>query len=188
MAINDIYCIRNNNRLNQGDILEGLSIVSAVFQAGDVIETRVTFPYIIVMTQDCDLEQDYRSREKEDAKEEEDKFLQSILVCPAFVAEDLKEGNHLSEFGLKPLSIPSERYRLVRSNQIKRHHFLEESLRYKMPDLIVDFKIYYTVPRDKIYEKSKEKNKVSIRNLFREDLSQRFSYYLSRIGLPVISK
>ena len=43
---------------------------------------RIHHPYVIVTTQDCDLEQDYGARQGEI---QEDKLLEHILFCPHFL-------------------------------------------------------------------------------------------------------
>ncbi len=52
-----------------------------------------------------------------------------------------------------------------------------------MGPLIIDFKHYYTIPRNILYQNLDHYN-VSITELHREQLSQRFAYYLSRVGTP----
>lgn len=53
-----------------------------------------------------------------------------------------------------------------------------------IPELVIDFKHYYTIPTEEMYEAYKENYLASVEPLYREDLSQRFANYLSRIGLP----
>lgn len=53
----------------------------------------------MVLTQECDLEQDHANRES--SKGEQDKFLPSILFAPAYLAQKLREGEHLIEFDQK---------------------------------------------------------------------------------------
>lgn len=54
----------------------------------------------------------------------------------------------------------------------------------QLPELVIDFKHYYAIPRDTLFRMYPEHYLVTINQLFRESLSQRFSNYLSRIGLP----
>ncbi len=74
-------------------------------------------PYLSVLSQDCDLESDYWNRKDIESKcevEEDknkkitnDKFLQSILVCPAYPAKLVKKGTHLEELKLTMQKIDS---------------------------------------------------------------------------------
>lgn len=80
-------------------------------------------PYLVILTQDCDLESDSRNHDdlfkllgedcippeddKENKKKSHDKFLHSILVCPAYPAKQLKKGTHLKGLGLEMQKIDS---------------------------------------------------------------------------------
>ena len=54
-----------------------------------------------------------------------------------------------------------------------------------MPELVIDFKHYYSVPRDLFYLRKEESEYMARLNVpFRELVSQRFAYFLSSVGLP----
>jgi len=167
-----------NSRFYQGDILKNLSFV-----IGDATrETNmdlIRLKYAVILSQDCDIEQDFSSREKK----ENDKHLRSLLVCPAFDLEEFANGTHFEEwqmetFGRKKVD------KLKSNDEYKRYHHLPNSSEFSIPDLVLDFKHFFTLPRDFLYKKKKEVYISSLSELFREVLSQRFSSYLSRIGLP----
>lgn len=67
---------------------------------------------------------------------------------------------------------------------LKEYQIKESGI--QVPNLVIDFKHYYTVSREKMYN-NLNNYFVSSKPLFREQLSQRFAYYLNRIGLPNIS-
>lgn len=202
--IDTAYVEHDLKRIFQGDILRDFKYPAwnlARKVDGELIE--LTIPYLIVMTQDCDLESDrrnhddlfkllgedcnYLDEEKESEKENHDKFLHSILVCPAYPAKQLKKGNHLKGLGLKMQKIDSStQWNFIKNNQNPRYHFLRKDVELQIPDLVIDFKHYYTVPRDILYDTIKDHYLGTISELFREFLSQRFAFYLSRIGLPII--
>ncbi|MDD1745413.1 MAG: hypothetical protein LUQ20_06370 [Candidatus Methanoperedens sp.] len=120
--------------------------------------SQATLPYIIVLTQDCDLELDFNNR-SQPASEKHDKYLQTILICPAYNAEVFRIGDHLKSIGLKMHEWKkSEDYKRITQQNHARFHFLEKNQALQVPQLIVDFK------------------------------HQRFSSYLSRIGLPDIKE
>ena len=52
-----------------------------------------------------------------------------------------------------------------------------------MPELIIDFKHFFTINRNKLYDQL-DKRLCSLDTLFKEKVNQRFSNYVSRIGLP----
>ena len=180
-------------RANQGDIYRKLSVPFSTIPvqggSGEEIEiTEIDYPYAVVLSQECDLEQDYTNRCN--ANEEHDKFLPSILFAPAYLSEKLRYGKHLEEIGMKMQHISSIPWKVVKQNKNYRYHFLDQGLTLGVPELTIDFKHYFTVPRGLFcYQFLNEHHYVaSLETLFRETLSIRFGYYLSRIGLPVIKK
>ncbi len=77
-----------------------------------------------------------------------------------------------------------ERFREIKKNRYPRYHFIESDSNFKVPELVVDFKHYAAIQREWIYSQFSECYFASLKPLFREALSQRFAYYISRIGLP----
>lgn len=52
--------------LHQGDIIKDVELVENVIeQDGNITVSKIVFPYIIVLTQDCDLTWDYNNRNSE---------------------------------------------------------------------------------------------------------------------------
>lgn len=187
-SLNRIYIKRPLSRIWQGDILRDIEYIEWITENPEEEKLqipKIQLPYIVVLTQDCDLEQDYNSKQ-DNNRENEDKFLQSILVCPAYMATSVKEGTHLKDYGLNRQRIPSNQFGEVKKNHMYRYHYLESDIELQIPEMVIDFKQYYTIPRDKLYEFYKTKYLATINYLFRESLSKRFAYYLSRIGLPTI--
>src|SRR3990172_3977615 len=87
------YCRVASGRIHQGDILRDLKVPGII--GGEQLTVSVlTLPYSVVMTQDCDLEWDFVFR-NDSSKPTHDKYLQSILLCPAYPGESLKLGEHL---------------------------------------------------------------------------------------------
>lgn len=183
--IDSVYLRHERERLCQGDIFRDIEYIFDIKETGESIEfdTR-KLPYIIVLTQDCDLESDHRNHTL--TPNNQDKFLQSILVSPAYLAEQLKEGTHLSDLGLTMQKLNTGLWKPVKSNQNARYHFLPANTDFQIPDLVVDFKHYYTIPKERLVSNT---NYIGTLNeLFRENLSHRFSHYLSRIGLPELNE
>ncbi len=179
---------KNNTKENicQGDIFKKFRYITWIEPKGKIISTDVIdIPFFVVLTQACDLEQDFEERSKGNHKRS-DKIINSLLVCPAYLAEELREGIHL-----KPLKIDRINgavWKNIESNNHKRFHFLKGNDKLAIPDLVLDFKQYYTLPLEKIYGLYGAHYFCSIDNMFKENLSQRFANYLSRIGLPNLKK
>jgi len=183
--IESIFIKHDEKRICQGDIFrdfEYIEFVSNNKKTG--IGIKKIFPYLLVLSQDCDLESDHKNHME--CEDNQDKYLISILVCPGYSADALREGNHLKEYSLKMNTINSERWNNIKNNQNSRYHFLRGVQELQIPNLVVDFKHYYTISRDMLYENFKDYYLGSINELFREAISQRFANYLSRIGLPLL--
>lgn len=188
--VDSLYCRHTLERFHQGDILRDILVVLWVFKKGEdkgssKIEVKKRgLEYAVILTQECDLEQDINNRR--DCKDHSDKFIDSILLIPAYPADKLRQGIHIKD--QKKQSFNSDLWRPVKQNHDYRYHYLTEYPDYQLPSLVADFKHYFTVPRDVLYEtyKQKEHYVASLETLFREDLSIRFTQYLARIGLPEI--
>jgi hypothetical protein len=180
-----MYIQKKEPRVLQGDFIENFPYNLSRIVDGSLETNSITFPYIVVLTQDCDLERDYENRENGN-RQDNDKDLQSILICPAYLAESLHTGAHLDDLGLKMKPWDKDLWKHIKRNQHERFHFLPQ-FETLMPDLVLDFKHFYTFQREQIYEIHKTQYKVSLAVPFRENLSQRFANYLSRIGLPNLS-
>lgn len=202
--IDAAYVKHDLDRICQGDILRDFQYPAWNLPQdteGELIELSI--PYLVILTQDCDLESDCRNHDdlfkllgedcippeenKENKKKSHDKFLHSILVCPAYPAKQLKKGTHLKGLGLEMQKIDSStQWNFIKNNQNPRYHFLRKDRELQIPESVIDFKHYYTVPRDILYNEIENHYLGTISELFREFLSQRFAFYLSRIGLPII--
>jgi hypothetical protein len=186
--INTYYRKHNAGRIVQGDILREVKFTDwdwDIKNSNIEIYEKV-LPYLVIITQDCDLDQDFKYRTT--TTKNNDKLLQSILVCPAYGWEDFIKGDHLIDFDLKMESINSNQRNLIKHQQVPRYHYLETDSENQTPALVIDFKHYYTLPVEFLRYIYKKHYVSSMNELFRESLSQRFSFYLSRIGLPEIRK
>ena len=186
--IDSMYVTHAPKRICQGDILRDfVGIDWGIEDTSDKYKiSALTLPYIIVMTQDCDLELDFNNRSEPDSKTH-DKYLQTILVCPAYNATEFKEGEHLKSKELVMNKWGTDLYNQIKNQNHARFYFLEQNQAMQVPQLIVDFKHYYTIPRDVLYKMYAKCYLATFNKLFRESLSQRFSNYLSRIGLPELA-
>ncbi len=182
--INCFYDRHDCARICQGDILKDVKFYS--FSE----EKESIFQYIIILSQDCDLEWSRTSKIYADNKSFYDQFLPSILFAPAFMFDEISEGVHLKElFGIEQKGLTSGQIKKIKKNNSElRYHYLPFYQEYGCQEIIIDFKIYYTLPLDYLSKIHKVSYVATINELFREHLSQRFSHYLSRIGLPVVKE
>jgi hypothetical protein len=185
--IDSRYVKSTDKRICQGDILRDINILDnySIDKSGELEYDELNLLYIIVMTQDCDLEGDFKNR-SQTAPEKHDKFLRTILICPAYIASYFRGGKHLDGLGLKMEPWNSKNFHQIKDQNKDRFHFLDQDQELQIPEMVIDFKHYYAIPRNTLYGLYNEHYLATINQLFREFLSQRFANYLSRIGLPQI--
>ena len=182
----DRYLKHELPRLSQGDILRDLELVEWGAVAGSEPEQKITLtrrrlPYAVVLSQECDLYQDQQNR-SDPARPTQDKYLHSVLLGPAYVAQSVKEGTHLAP--LKCELLNRNRWNSVQQNSDPRYHFLPAAESLQVPDLVLDFKHFITAPLSILLDLKKDAYLASLGQLFRDSLSQRFAHFLARIALP----
>lgn len=199
-------CVTENDGcIHQGDILSNVDYIEyANIVDGNIEISKITFPKVIVLTQECDSVQYYNNRNrnysiiegKEQGEIKTNQFLLSVIVAPLYNFTDVIEGNHLSEIKIIKDNIMtntslifdhigSKEKKKIVSNSVDRYHYLKLEINGKYLDYVIDFKHYFTVDTEKIIQHKKNGNYfASLDILFREAVSQRFSNFLSRIGLP----
>ncbi|MDP2918128.1 MAG: hypothetical protein Q8N68_01355 [bacterium] len=177
--IESLYRKKNNARLYQGDIFKDLKFVTGDPEKATEKDI-ISLTYAVVLSQDCDLESDFKCRK---TNENQDKFLLSLLISPAFILESFAKGEHLG--GWRMNAFNNRQVDSIKNNDsFKRYHYLKGEPSFSVPELVIDFKHFFSLPRDFLYKEKKNKYVASLNEIFREELSQRFSNYLSRIGLP----
>lgn len=174
-------------RISQGDIYKDVEFIEYAIEKDGVIEiSKIIFPFVIILTQDCDLQQDYSVRWAKSGSSDHDKKLISVIVAPLYNVEHVYLGDHLSDLKMKMTTITKNKTpgKTLRQNQTPRYHFIEFPQNIPIVSSVIDFKHYFTVNVEYL-KKHKQNNFIcQIGPLYREDVSQRFSSFLSRIGLP----
>jgi hypothetical protein len=173
-------------RVCQGDIYRDVEFIEYISEKRGFIElSKITFPLVVVLTQDCDLQQDYTVRWSKKVTND-DKMLFSVLVAPLYNLEHFRAGEHLLDLDRKMQRINSDAVRLVKSNQNPRYHYVEFPQDVPIVPSVIDFKHYFSLNVEHV-KRAKPKHFVcKIAEVYREDISQRFASFLSRIGLPDI--
>jgi hypothetical protein len=178
---------RTSDRICQGDILRDVECIESIEEReGEVRISRVVFPLVIVLTQDCDLEQDHKFRA--DPGKTQDKWLMSVLVAPLYNVEHVYKGEHLSELELKmePITKGRSPGTFLRNNERPRYHYLEFPKRLPIVDSVIDFKHYFSAHILYLQELKRKPGKhvCTLDDLFRHDVSARFAAFLARVALP----
>lgn len=167
------------SRVCQGDIFTDLEVIENFLAEKSVVTLqKIQFPFSVCLNQECDLLNDFNGPEDKDAR------LLHLAFAPAFIFEQFLKGSHWG--GIFSSNLPQKRtnttVRKIIDNEIPRYHYLKFPDP-GLPELILDFKHFFTINRNEIYTKISHRL-CSLDDLFREKINQRFSYYLSRIGLP----
>ncbi len=87
-------------------------------------------------------------------------------------------------------------FKRIRQNKDDRYHFLEaippelDRQRQGLPQLIVDFRKYFTLPSDEIFRQCSFSKNPAMRRCrlempYREHLQSRAAFYLQRVMLPL---
>jgi hypothetical protein len=172
----------------QGEILSNVLRIRLDLQTmGTATEgiLLVTHVYAIVLTQDCDLEQDFRVRYSGGALDRSDlsRQIPNVLLGNVTTAEELKTSNKLQ----------GDLWRRVPQNKDERYHFLQavepgcDAQSQGLPEMAIDFKRYFTVPTDELYqrvERQETQRRCGLKSPYLEHLSGRFAFFLSRVALP----
>lgn len=171
-------------RIAQGDIFSNIEIIEDIEVKGNkLIVNKIRFPYVVCLNQECDLENDYNAALNDQKK---DCRLLHLAIAPAFNFEQFLSGNHWGGIYDPNNGIKRNRTngKAIIDNQNPRFHYIKFP-EVDKPELIIDFKHFFTINRNLLYS-NLNKRIYSLDGLFRENLSQRFCNYVSRIGLPVI--
>jgi hypothetical protein len=179
MKISARKTARTSTRICQGDIFTDIEVIESFEVAGSQIKiNKIEFPYIVCINQECDLENDFNCSTNKDNK------LLHIAIAPAFNFDNFLAGRHWAGIFQDNSSAKRKdtKTKLIMDNEIPRYHFLKFP-ETEMPELLIDFKHFFTINRDLLYSQI-NKRLCSLDDLFKEKLSQRFSSFISRIGLP----
>lgn len=184
--------------ISQCDIFRNVEFLEYVEEGETSIEiSKIVFPLVMVLTQSCDLQQDFNARACDVVNEQReegsiiqsnhDKFLISVIVSPIYNFEDFRMGSHLSQLGMTMQNKGSRNKTLCKNimqNENKRYHYLKFNEEVNIVESVIDFKHYFSV-NVRYLRKIKAKQYVcSIKSLYRELILQRFSNFIGRIGLP----
>jgi len=131
------------------------------------------------------LENDHQYRREGAKPTDQERTLPTILVVPAYNAETMLSGEYLPRFIRR--AIQAKEIEKWARNDTPRWHFLQRRQEYQIPELVLDFRVYYCIDSDAFYENyasSDHHYLGTLDKLYRENVSDRFAFYLARIGLP----
>jgi hypothetical protein len=175
-------------RVRQGDIFTDVEFIEYATQKSGIIEvSKIQFPLVAVLSQDCDLARNFELMADNNARNHS-RLLLSVIVAPVYNFQQFCAGEHLSDpsINLKMSQISeAQMINWIKRNQHARYHFLTfEKESGLVPEAVVDFKHYFTVTSRYLESIRDFSFKCKLSVLYREHLSQRFASFLARIGLP----
>lgn len=148
------------------------------------------FPLAVIISQACDviamddLVNNMRGKPA--------KFMPSILMCPIYANDTARNGDHIKDiFQQLSLNFESENtyqkddYKVAMRDWHYRIHALAVEVNKKtvIDNAVVDFKHYFTVPISYLIAHKKDRI-LHLEDLFAEQLTLKFSTYLSRVAIP----
>jgi hypothetical protein len=176
------YCVTDiSAEIRQAEIISDLRYYSVVENAADASKLDINatkLPYAITITPDCDLLQDFKGGKSGS--------LFGVLLFP------MEEGAAARKLRGKNTA----EWRSISGNHWSQFYFLSaigpeyDNLGTGLPDLLVDFKRYFTVPASEITRQCKLSGTVKasrrcrLNDMWREDFRHRALAYMGRIGVP----
>lgn len=182
------YVASDSARLRQGEIIEDLVELGPVASDHRRLEAdeprvtaqfeRIRHPYVIVISQDCDLEWDYGARE---GSAPEHKLLRHVLFCDLFPPAEVRQRG----------SLTSGLFDRVKQNQDERYHRFDGAAVGDagdfLPELVADFKSVFSLPTEFVYSLTST-DELARRGFLPPPYLQHFTHrlhsYLSRVALP----
>lgn len=180
-----------NDEILQGDIFKKITYIYKTSESPDYVDiTEFEFPYVIVLSQSCDVSAMSKMLAEKVGKSL--KFMPSILVAPIYDKEALKTGEALSdiinavEFSMSKENLFSSKIiNVIEDDAHSRFHLLnldnKSLIEFETP--IIDFKHYFTVSPEYLYA-MRENRICHLEQLFCEQITLRFSNHLSRVAIP----
>lgn len=182
-----IYQASNKgSSLRQGEILTGViqykPVLSELLQEQELSFNTVFHPYTIVVTQDCDLDWDYRARKT--ANRQPSKLLNSVILCEVATAKEIRDTAD---------DMNSAAWKLVVSHRHERYYFFErippecEVEQEGLPELAADFKRVFGIDSVTLYrqiELGMIKRRAILASPYLEHFSRRYHSFHGRVALP----
>jgi hypothetical protein len=168
--------------LRQGEILTNFKqyqLDVEQLRLENVVAVEILHPYVIVLSQDCDLDQDYRRR----AQGAQDNLLASVIFCAVTPADQ--------DFR-KDIGLDSKEWKRFKQNQDPRLHYLREipaaddASGEGLPELAIDFRQHFALPTAEAYlAVETSQRRCRLEQPYAEHLNNRFSWHICRVALPL---
>lgn len=175
-----------SSSLRQGEILTGVVQYNPVIneimpELQELSFTPILHPYAIVVTQDCDLDWDYKARRISNSSSA--KLLNSIILCEIDTAEAIRSTDGMNR----------KEWELVVAHRHERYYFFEkippgcEVEQEGLPELSADFKKVFGIEAATLYRQIElgiVKRRAVLANPYLEHFSRRYHSFHGRVALP----
>lgn len=173
--------------LRQGEILSSVEqhiVVIELDGAAPPELRKKTHPLAIVLSQDCDLEQDFKGRSGDAPLLR--LLMPNILICEVDVATNLQgDPQRIAPGG--------DIWKRIIQNKDERYQYLREirpgadAEGIGTAPLLIDFKRTFTLPSDGLYAQINRtaKRRTVLASPYREHLSWRHACFIARVALPL---
>jgi hypothetical protein len=173
--------------LRQGEILTGVVqytpvVIELMQEEQELSFDAILHPYAIVVTQDCDLDWDYRARQTTNSQPS--KLLNSVILCEIATAREIRDTAD---------DMNSAAWKLVVSHRHERYYFFEkippayETEQEGLPELTADFKKVFGIDGETLYhhiELGIVKRRAVLASPYLEHFSRRYHSFHGRVALP----
>ncbi len=183
--------------LRQGEILAPVFEHRAIHSAGPAadgapVDVRgIQHPLALILTCDCDLEQDHNERarvsklvafeEVEDEVNYSRHVVRHVLLCDLFPESDIRQ----------QIAQGSDIWKRIKGNQDERYHRLPEAVVLEtgdpLPEMFLDFKVTFACHPTALYagvHESAIRRRARIPDVYLHDLVHRYFAFVSRVSLP----
>jgi hypothetical protein len=171
------------SHLDQGTVFADVKLHLVEWQGNDVSVHQINYCRVIVLSQSCDV---LWNRESRKQNGNHDKILFSVLCAPIFDLSQAQTGEHLKGLSMNMERLNSKKREFIDKHDVARYYQLN-STDTECPDRmgfdkgIIDFKHFMTVP---VQELHSSQFLTRLKKFRREHLANRFSYFISRVGIP----
>lgn len=176
--------------VKQGELLQKIKDIVDVVVGDNYVDVKSNnYPYVFIMSQNCDIVQTFTMNLPAHQR------LHKIIACPAYPFEQFNKKIHTLCMETNVSIIDdydsTKKHGKYLTKYIKdkldpRYHYIESVKLKLLPfDVVIDFKHFFTLGYENLYNQLNDKtSKGVLPDLVKEDLTLRFSQYVSRIGLP----
>ena len=177
----------NSGALRQGELL--CDVVTYIVDIDSKSASPVTYKYLMVVSQDCELDQHFRNLPQNDSSPSEHPFTLFVL---GMSAADFRK------YGKDEGHVVGDVWRQLKQNTHPRYQFLDSADASKssnekpIPELVLDFKKIIAIPSSQLYSRNGEDEWESryermseLLSPYKENLQQRFVSFLGRVGLDL---